>query len=252
VNFYLMIRYKNEKAFNNLSEGTRIKLHKWLPEDLEQTPEIRAASKLEKFFIIDAVFGKNILTCLNIGKKSYSGYLFYIVGGVAQTSLTAMQYSEAQNLVAKYYRSPDPELLNLICAILYQVCYNEQKVRDLARIFADLSELQKQAVLVNFCAISSFIIKKTKYSILFDRPKQTATVKKHTDFYLGLAENIYQLSKRGYGNTELMENANLFKFFDIMIKEMADTACELKHSGKKPGEIAEIMNLSIEQLNKLL
>jgi hypothetical protein len=139
--------------------------------------------------------------------------------------------------------------LNLLCAVLYQTGYSEHTTIENAVLFKNVEQHIKEAILLNFLGITNFIVHQTKYSILFDRPKKSE--KKENKYSLGLAENMYMLSKKGYGDSQQMENANLFKFFDMLVKELADQVAELSAAGKKKGEIAEIMNLTIEQVNEL-
>jgi len=106
--------------------------------------------------------------------------------------------------------------------------------------------------LLNFLAITNFIVHQTKYAILFEKPKTGKKQKKQNMYSLGFAGNMYQLSKKGYGDSEKMENTNLFTFFDLLLKELSDSVSELEKAGKKKGEIAEIMNLTIPQVNDLI
>jgi hypothetical protein len=249
LNFFFKIEYEDQKAFSHISAEVRKQLLHTSPEDLPQTPEIRAASKLKRHIRLNVEFGKNIIPELQIGRRHFPGYTFNVTDGIAQTSLTALQYSEAQKIIAQYAQNESSALLSLLCGILYQVGYSEEVAVDLARQFSVVEHAVKEAVLLNFMAVTNFIVKETKYRILFDRPKKS---KKEQKYSLGLADNMYMLSKRGYGDSKLMENAGLFKFFDLLIKELSDQVAELKGAKKKLAEIAEIMNLTIEQVNDLL
>ncbi len=250
VNFFFRIEYDDKKAFAALSKEARLQLLHYFPEDIPEAPEIRAAIKLKKHIVLDIEFGKNILEEIRHGRQRYPGYIFTIADGIAQTSLTALQFSEAQKIVGQYSLNESDQLLNILCGVLYQPgVYSEAIARDRSRVYSSLPREVKLAVLLNFCAVTNFLVHQTKYAILFERPKKSKKVGKYS---LGLAENIYMLSKRGYGDSLQMENANLFKFLDLLLKELTDQVAELHAMGKKKDEIAETMNLTIMQLNEIL
>jgi len=250
LNFFYFIDYDDKKAFSAFPAELRKQLIQQFPEDfLNQTPEVRAADKLKKTIRLNIEFGKNMLPVIKNGRQSFTGYTFTITDSIAQTSLTALQFSEAQKVVAQYNQNQSSQLLNLLCGMLYQVGYTEETAISLQNQFASVNNNVKIAILLNFLAITNFIVHQTKYAILFDRPKKS---KKEQKYSLGLAENMYMLSKKGYGDSRQMENASLFKFFDLLIKELSDQAAELEAAGKKKAEIAEAMNLTIEQVNDLI
>lgn len=250
IDFFFRIEYEDKKAFSLLSPEVRKLITRKFPEDLPQDPEIRAALKLKRYVRLNVEFGKNIIPDLRIGRRCFPGYSFTVTDGIAQTSLTALQFSEAQKIVTQYGQNESTQLLSLLCGILYQVGYREEIAVDLAKQFYPIEHSVKEAILLNFLAVTNFIVYQTKYSILFDRPGKKA--KKEQKYSLGLADNMYMLSKRGYGDSAQMENAGLFKFFDLLIKELSDQVAELKAAKKKLGEIAEALNLTIEQVNDLL
>lgn len=249
LDFFFRIEYEDQKAFKALSPEIRKQLSRKFPEDLEQVPEVRAAAKLKKHARLHAEFGKNFIPVIQHGRQKLTGYAFDIIDGIAQTSLTAIQFTEAQKIVTQYNENHSSRLLDLFCGILYQQAYTEEAALNLANQFHSINQEIKEAVLLNFLGITNFIIHQTRYAILFERPKKATKSGKYS---LGLADNMYMLSKKGYGDSRQMENTGLFKFFDMLIKEMADNAGALKAAGKKLGEIATAMNLTIEQVNELL
>ncbi len=248
LDFFFRIEYENEKAFAQFSPEMRRQLSRKFPEDLPESPETRVASKLKKHIRINIEFPANLIPDIRFGRQRFPGYTFIVVDGIAQTSLTALQFAEAQKISSQYWQNESGQLLNMLCGILYQCGYSEPTAMELSERMQPVPRHIKEAILLNFSAITNFIVHSTKYSILFERPRKS---KKNGKYSLGLVENMYSLSKRGYGDSHLMENANLFKFFDLVIKEMADQVDELHRAGKNKGEISEIMNLSIEQLNDL-
>lgn len=271
MNFFYKIVYEDKKAFSAISAKYKKQLENTFPEDLPQDPEIRAAAKLKKQITVSAEFAKNLVPELKIGRTRYVGYQFNIIEGLATTTLTALQFSEAQKVVQQYAKTESHDLLNLLCSILYSPfekggrgdlspsgggagggLYSESQSIAHSIQFKKVDTATKEAILLNFCAITNFIVHQTKYSILFCGPESKKETKKSKKYSLGLADNMYMLSKKGYGDSIQMENSNLFKFLDLLIKELADNVHELEKAGKKKAEIAEIMNLTITQINELL
>lgn len=250
LNFFFRIKYEDQKAFKAFSPEKQQLLIKNFPEDLEQDPEVRVAVRLKKHIELNIEFGSNIIRTVRQGRNKLNAYTFEVTDGIAQTSLTALQYSEAQKVISLYSQNQSDQLLNLLCGILFQNGYKEETAVELSKQYKGIDHEIKDAVLMNFLAITNFIVHQTKYSILFDRPKRSG--KGSNKYSLGLADNLYMLSKKGYGDSKQMEDAGLFKFLDMLIKEMADQVHELKAAKKKISEIATIMNLTIEQVNDLI
>ena len=253
ISFFYRIVYEDEKKFSALSSALQQQLKTMFPSDLPETPETRVAAKMKRHIVIYAEFGKNIIPSLKIGRTKYTGYTFNITDGLATTSLTALQFAEAQKVVQQYAQTQSNELLNLLCSILYSPVaglYSENHSAAYALQFKKVANEVKESILLNFCAIINFIVHKTKYSILFLRPQGKKEEKKKT-YSLGLVDNMYMLSKKGYGDSLQMENSNLFKFFDLLIKELKDNVQELERAGKTKPEIAEALNLTITEINEL-
>lgn len=251
INFFFRIEYQNKKTFKSFSDENKQLLKRMLPEDIESNdPELRVARKMNKWYEVDAVFATNLLPEIKIGRRRYQGYIIDYTDGIATTTLTAAQFADAQTVFNQISEKPTSDLLSLLVAILYQDDnYNERKARELAPVFNKLPHVVKQAVFLNFSAIQEFIVTKTKYSILFSRPKKKKASKKYD---IGLNESIYQLSKAGYGPKKQMEKTTLFEFFDIMIKELQDAVNAMHEMEKDVNEIADKTNLTITQVKELL
>jgi len=253
LTFFFEIKYEDQKKYVNLAKKTKELLKKHLPEDLEETPEIRVAAKMNRWFEVDGVFSKNLVPQLKIGRKVYKAYTFELMDDIAITSLTAQQFTDAQNIYTQLLRKSNTELFNLFCAVLYQgETYSEDIARKTASVFGKISNKEKQAVLFVFSGIQEFIITRTKYSILFSREKKNKKAKQPKKTGLGFENTIYSLSKAGYGSVKEMQNLPLFETFDLMIKNMADTINQLKDADKDVAEIAKITKLTINQVNELL
>ena len=252
VNFFFRIEYQNKKTFASFSDENKRLLKHMLPEDIDSNdPELRVAQKMNKWYEVDAVFAKNMLPEIQIGRRKYQGYIIDYTDGIAITTLTAAQFADAQTVFNQIAENPTAELLSLLVAILYQDDnYNEHQARQLAPVFNKLTKTVKQAVYLNFSAIQEFIVTKTKYSILFKKPKKQKKASKKYD--IGLNESIYQLSKAGYGAKKQMQKTCLFEFFDMMIKELQDAVTAMHKMEKDISEIANEANLTITQVKELL
>jgi hypothetical protein len=216
ANFFFFVDYADKKTINSFSRKTQALLLRNFPEDLEKSPEIEIAIKLKQAVKLDIEFGKNLIPVINFRRKHFHGYSFDIIDGIAKTSLTAMQFSEAQKVMYQYSQNESEQLLSLICGILYQVPYKKENTIDFAKKFRSLPTTIKEAVLINFIAVNNYIGLRTKYSILFDRSE----IKERR--FVGLEGNLYMLSNWIYKNDTQFENIELFEFLDGVAKELTN------------------------------
>lgn len=250
--FFLQVVYVNQEKFERFSDDIKKQLRKKLPEEIEgKNPELRLAKRMKKYYDVDAVFLKNLLPELTIGRRKFRGYSVDMDEGIATTTLSAIQFSDALSVTDKIIEGKQ-HLMPLLAGILYQRNdYNDQLARERAEIFKTLDETTKQAVFLNFVAVREYIIKHTKYRILFKQSE--ADKKKAKDKYSnGLVDSIDTLVKLGYGTGEEMENKNLFRFLDMIIKSMRDAIrTAMKEKDAKKSDVAQKLDIPIEIINEL-
>ncbi|MDR1198688.1 MAG: hypothetical protein LBK94_06705 [Prevotellaceae bacterium] len=245
LNFMFKYQYP-EGALSEIYTDLQAQLEKTLPSDLPETSEVRYVKKLKRTTLPDFVFSKNILPEIKIDGKKYRGYTFELQGDIIHTTLTAVQYVDANLLYGKYIESRDMSYLDMMVAALYR--RNEDDSIEFAKTAAKLDSVTKQAIFICFQAIQSFLATRTKYAILWNR-KPT---KDSNKFSLGLSDCIYSLSSAGYGSLTDMEKMTVTAFFDLMIKNIIDSVKTLRDMKIKKQEIAEKTGLSFAQINKII
>lgn len=255
MTFMLRIEYENSKSFGKLKKKIREKLERYLPEELEETPEIRWAAKSAKSIGPDIVFAKNLIPVIGRRRHTLKGYAFDVEDNILNTSLTTSQFIDAQTVALEIQESGKDSLLNLLVAILYvpyghdmsrPYTYDSQQSAKLAKTLGWLDMETKKAIYVNFNAIQAYLTTRTKYSILFNSPVAEPVEPKHR---LGLGTVAHSLIKSGYAD---IDNSNLVKFFEIMYSDLVGNVVSLHKQGHNIDKIGELTGLSISKINQIL
>lgn len=250
MNFMLRIEYENAKSFGKLKKEIREKLERYLPEELEETPEMRWAAKSAKTIIPDIIFAKNLIPVIGRRRHIFSGYTFDMEDNILTTSLTTSQFINAQLVALEIQETGKESLLNLLVAILYSgksKHYSTLEAGQVAKTLGWLDMETKNAIFINFNAIQTFLTTRTKYSILFNAPDPENAIKpKHT---LGLGTVAHSLMKSGYTD---IDNSNLVKFFEIMYSDLVNNVVSLHKQGNGIDKISELTGLSISKINQII
>lgn len=257
MTFMLRIEYENAKSFSKLKKDIREKLERYLPEELEETPEIRWAAKSAKSIAPDIVFAKNLIPVIGRRRHTLKGYTFDVTDNILNTSLTTSQFIDAQTVALEIQESGKDSLLNLLVAILYvpyrqnlswPYKYDSQQATQLSKTLGWLDKETKNAIFINFNAIQTFLTTHTKYSILFNSPaaEPVEAKPKHT---LGLGTVAHSLIKSGYAD---IDNSNLVKFFEIMYSDLVNNVVSLHKQGNGIDKISELTGLSISKINQII
>lgn len=270
MNFMLRIEYENTKSFSKLKKEVRDQLTRYLPEELEQTPEVRWAHKAFKALKPDLVFAANLIPVIGRRRHTLNGYTFEVSDNILVTSLTTSQFIDAQTVALEIQETGKESLLNLLVAILYgepknsnlwphdslrderpdrKYIYDAQRSSLMAKKLDWLDLETKKAIFINFNAIQSYLITRTKYSILFNAPDSTSSATEKPKHNLGLGSVAHSLIKSGY---EDIENSNLVKFFEIMYNELVGNVTTLHRQGITIDKIAEQTGLTISKINQII
>jgi hypothetical protein len=258
LTFPLQVKYKNEKSFSKLKKEVREQLSRYMPFELEQTPEVRWAEKAEKNIVPDLVFAANLVPVIGRRRHTLKGYTFEVSDNILITSLTTSQFIDAQTVALEIQETGKKSLLNLLVAILYgqyrqgmPCLYDAQQSAQLAKTLDWLDLETKKAIFINFNAIQSYLITRTKYSILFNAPVIPTKVgtqnPKHN--LLGLGSVAHSLIKAGYGD---IKNSNLVEFFEIMYSDLIGNVTSLHKQGHPIDKIAEMTGLTISKINQII
>lgn len=244
MSFVYKIIYRDDR-FKNLSSKMQKVLMKVMPEGIDN-PEAIFASRFERSIDLDLCFGKQLIPTLYNKYRKLPGYQFEIVSGVIRTSLTCEQYIDAISAMTSYAQGTS-DALDLLVAILYTKEYSTSAAIDNLPKVKRYHDLVKLAVLMNFQAIINWISVTDKYKILF-----SAVEKSTSKNVLGMNDVVYNIVEKGYGNIKSVENTNLITFFDLMLKSVVDAAKAMKDAKMKRHEIAEKLNITLENLNTIL
>jgi len=246
LTFVVRIEYDNQKSFSRLKKEVRDKLTRYLPEELDQDPEVRWATKAKKEITPDLVFAKNLIPQIGRRRHVLKGYSFDVVDQILTTTLSTAQFIDAQTVAGEIQETGKESLLNLLTAILY--CndqYDSQKAAMTAKSLDWLDLRTKKGIFINFNAIQAFLFTRTKYSLLFNAPDPAKKAK----IDLGLGSAAHSLVKSGYGD---IENSNLVKFFEVMYSELVSGVITLHRQGLALDKIAEASGLSIAKINQII
>ncbi len=249
MTFMIHMEYENKKAFSKIKKDTREKLFRYFPDELEQTPEVRWAAKSHYQAKPDLVFAANLIPTIGRHRHVLKGYTFEVSDKILMTSLTTSQFIDAQTVANEIKETGNESLLNLLVAILYSGnYYSALQAGQTAKELGSLDLATKKAIYINFNAIQSYLITRTKYSILFNAPvaKPVEVKPKHN---IGLGSVAYSLVKAGYGD---IENSNLVKFFEIMYSDLISNVTGLHKQGHPIDKIAEMTGLTISKINQII
>ncbi len=244
ISFMFQIHYENQKTFSKLK--LREQLSRSLPQDLEQTPEVRWALTAKKEVTIDLVFCKNLIPHIGRRRHVLNGYSFDVQDNILITSLTAAQFIDAQTVAGEIQETGKESLLDLLAAILYCKKYDSQEAARMSKEFSWLDTRTKKGIYINFNAIQAYLFTKTKYALLFNDPEPSKKKPKHN---LGLGAVAHSLIKAGYTD---VDNSNLVKFFELMYTELISNVTGLHKSGLSIDKISEQTGLSLNKINEIL
>lgn len=251
LSFLFRIEYENNKAFSKLNKEIREKLYRYIPSELDESiPEVRWASK-QKFQVIpDLVFAKNLMPTIGRGRHQLKGYVFELDGKLLSSSLTFIQFVDAQFLSGQYLENGNESTLRKLVTTLY--CpgkYNQDQAQNVQLSKVDFPQMM--AILFNFNAVQAFLYTRTKYRLLFDDSDapQPETGKRKKQSGSGLIGMGYQLTKLGYAD---VENKSVIRAFDQMYNEVV-TNVQILHQQEIPlDKISEATGLSIRKINQIL
>lgn len=177
----------------------------------------------------------------------YSGYSFECKYGMADTSLVAEQYVDAVSLMQLYSRGHDEQVLDRLVSVLYSGEPYGTRHISLVRSSV-LPHNLKIAAYYNFRGILEWIRRLPKYDLIYNKTEDRSSM----SFPMGLEGSIYTLAKAGYGDYRQICGMNLFTYLDLLLDQSIESLRTLKGCGLKPVEIAEKMNLSVEQIAELI
>ena len=186
VTFVFRISYpNNDEALQGLDDYTYNLCKRIPPERLSGITLAKVLKRLDYRFTLDLCFCRQFMPYLTVDGKHYTGYTISTSFDTLSTSLTALQFIEARQLIGQ-----GEKILPLMAAILYHPYpYTSESAHQLADTFKSVPRDKLYAISLNFQAFINFLFTKTEYSIL-TAGKET----KRSAISTGALESLYNLS----------------------------------------------------------
>lgn len=192
---------------------------------------------------INSCFLAQLIPQVVVQGKVHHGYKVNTNFDTLTCTLTALQFIEAQEVL-----NSNSLKLPLLAAILYSpLPYSSEKAHELANDFANMEQVQLEAIALNFQSIVNFIFTNTDFSLL------TAGSKKNIpEIAMGMMETLYNLSADGMGNVETVEQMPVIKFFTILRKKLIESIRAMHDAKMDLVKIEEKTGLPTTLIKKMI
>lgn len=244
VTFMFRISYPdNDEALQGLDEYTFQLCKRVPPERLHGVTLAKVLSRLDYKFTLDLCFCRQFMPYLSVNGKHYTGYTIATSFDTLSTSLTALQFIEARQLIGQ-----GEKMLPLLAAILYHPYpYSSESAHHLADTFKSVSRDELYAISLNFQAFVNFLFTKTRYSIL-TAGRET----KNSAISTGALESLYNLSSDGYGDVTQVERMGLLQYLVILRKKVIESVRSLKAAKMELVDIEAETGLPLSIIKQIL
>ena len=164
-------------------------------------------------------FFAQFVPTIKIGTTEYQAYSVSTAYNNLTTSLTALQYIEAQQALTQGTPS-----LPMLAAILY--CpqpYSSTLAQQLAEKMQQLPAVTLMAIQMNFIAFTTALYTQTEFALLSKfQPKKQSPIA--TD----MADALYDLCADGLGTHEQVEQMNLLTYLRILRKKPIEAVRQMR------------------------
>lgn len=164
-------------------------------------------------------FFAQFVPTVKIGTTEYQAYSVSTAYNNLTTSLTALQYIEAQQALQQGTPS-----LPMLAAILY--CpqpYSSTLAQQLAEKMQQLPAVTLMAIQMNFIAFTTALYTQTEFALLSKfQPKKQSPIA--TD----MADALYDLCADGLGTHEQVEQMNLLTYLRILRKKTIEAVRQMR------------------------
>ena len=164
-------------------------------------------------------FFAQFVPTIKIGTTEYQAYSVSTAYNNLTTSLTALQYIEAQQALTQGTPS-----LPMLAAILY--CpqpYSSTLAQQLAEKMQQLPAVTLMAIQMNFIAFTTALYSQTEFALLAKfQPKKQSPIA--TD----MADALYDLCADGLGTHEEVEQMNLLTYLRILRKKTIEAVRQMR------------------------
>ena len=244
LTFLFQINYPDNNAVLDGMDSETYELCRRIDPFRLHLPIARVLRRLDYQYVVDLCFCAQLLPIIHVNGQQYSAYTISNDFGILTSSLSALQYIEAQALIEQNNKT-----LPLLAAILYypEEPYNSRRAHILANSFATLPTETLTAISFNFQAFNNYLFHKTPFSLLTKitpQPRHPIT----TD----AADALYDLSKDGLGDAAQIEQLNIITYLKILRKQTISAVRNMKGFGWDKVKISQESGLPINIIDKIL
>lgn len=176
-------------------------------------------------------------------KKIYHAYKIQTGCDILTSTLTALQFTEAYELIGC-----STDKLPLMAAILYHPRrYTSEGAHALSEKFKDIDKITLQAISLNFMAFVNYLFTQTPFKILHTRKGEEIK-----PISIGMSESLYNLSADGLGDAEAIEQMPVIKYLTILRKKLIESVKAMKEAGLDLVELSQKTGLSIKIIQQIL
>lgn len=244
VTFLFRISYpNNDEALQGLDDYTCQLCKRIPPERLQGVTMAKVLRRLDYRFTLDLCFCRQFITGIMVNGKHYTGYTISTSFDTLSTSLTALQFIEARQLISK-----GEKMLPLLAAILYHPDpYTSESAHKLASDFEKVPRERLHAISLNFQAFVNFLFTKTEYSIL-----TAGRDMKKSAISTGALESLYNLASDGYGDITQVERMGLLQYLVILRKKVIESVRSLNAAKMELVDIEKETGLPLSIIKQIL
>lgn len=191
----------------------------------------------------DLNFMAQMVPVVKVGTTEYKGYEVSTAFCSLTTTLTALQYIEARQLM-----QGGEAQLPLLAAVLY--CpgdYDSARAQRLATEMARLDRVTLAAIQMNFVAFDRALYTQTDFSLLAKfQPKKQSPIA--TD----MADALYDLSADGLGTHQDVERMNLLTYLRIMRKKTIEAVRQMRSMEWDVARISQETTLPVAVIHQII
>ena len=188
-------------------------------------------------------FARQMLPCIKVNSRQFPGYLVESTYDSLTVSLTALQFIEAREQLAR-----GDKALPLLAAILYfPGTYDSQQAQILAQEMSRLPITTLTAIQMNFIALVNCLFTRTDFSLLASfKPADPSPIS--TD----MADALYDLSADGLGSSREVEQMNVITYLRILRKKTIEAVRQMRSLEWDVVRISQETRLPIPTIQKII
>ncbi len=229
VTFPFKIEYPdNDAALEGLAPEMYRQCKRIDPHRLQGVPISHYLQRTDYRYVLDCCFCAQLVPVIEVGYDKYQAFDVNLSFSRLSTTLTALQFIEARELLDGSAAS-----LPLLAAVLYYPGrYSSEGAHRLAERMRQLDNALLTAIAFNFRAFVNYLFTQTDFKLLTE-PRGTS----RSAISTGALEALYGLSSDGLGDADQVEHLNLIQYLTILRKKLIDSVRSL-HAAKM--ELTEI------------